>query len=103
MAEHALSPHARPAVRQAFLAATAPTTPAMATADFEMVRATDLSERLADVTCPIIWLDGADDAIVPPALHDGRRGDVVTVPAAGHLLPIEAPAAVAETIAAILG
>ena len=56
---------------------------------------------MADIACPITWLDGADDAIVPPALRDGRRGDVVTVPAAGHLLPIEAPAAIAELVAAL--
>ena len=100
LADHALSPRAKPALRQAFLAATSPTATEIAAADFEIVRDTDLGARLADVACPITWLDGADDAIVPPALREGRRGEVVTVPAAGHLLPIEAPAAIAELVGA---
>jgi len=101
LADHALSPRAKPAIRQAFLAATAPTATEIAAADFEIVRDTDLGDRIADIACPITWLDGADDAIVPPALREGRRGEVVTVPGAGHLLPIEAPAAVAEIVAAV--
>ena len=36
-----------------------------------------------------------------PEAREERRGEVVTVPAAGHLLPIEAPAAVAETVTAL--
>ena len=64
------------------------------------MRAADLTDRLAALACPITWLDGADDAIVPPALREGRRGEVMTVPAAGHLLPIEAPAAIAELVGA---
>jgi pimeloyl-ACP methyl ester carboxylesterase len=39
-----------------------------------------------------------DDRIVPPA--DGRKGEIVTVPDVGHLTPIEAPAAVANAVAA---
>ena len=101
LADHALSPHAKPAIRRAFLAAVAPTPPALAADDFEIVRATDLRERLPEVGCPITWLDGADDRIVPPALREGRPGQIVTVPGAGHLLPIEAPAAIAETAATL--
>jgi len=99
LADRALSPHAKPALRKAFLAVAAPTPTEIAAADFEIVLATDLRARMAEIACPIIWLDGADDAIVPPAAREGRRGEVVTVPAAGHLLPIEAPAAIAEIVA----
>ncbi len=101
LADHALSPRAKPIIRQGFLAAAAPTPAEIATADFEIVQATDLGPRLAEVACPITWLDGADDQIVPPALREGRRGEVVTLPGAGHLLPIEAPAAIAETVIAL--
>jgi pimeloyl-ACP methyl ester carboxylesterase len=100
LADHALSPRTKPVVRQAFLAATAPTSPEVAAADFEIVRATDLSARLASIPCPVTWLDGADDRIVPAAAREGRAGAIITVPDAGHLLPIEAPAAIAEVLAA---
>jgi pimeloyl-ACP methyl ester carboxylesterase len=99
LAERAFSPRGKPAIRQAFVAATAPTPTEIAAADFEIVRDTDLGARMAEIACPITWLDGADDAIVPLAAREGRRGEVVTVPAAGHLLPIEAPAAIAELVA----
>ena len=98
LADHALSPRAKPAIRQAFLAATAPTSPAVAAADFEIVRATDLGGRTGELAGPITWLDGADDRIVPLALRAGRRGEIVTVPDAGHLLPIEAPAEIARLV-----
>ena len=102
LADHALSPHAKPALRRGFLAAGAAAPPEVTRADFEIVRAADLTDRLAALACPITWLDGADDAIVPPALREGRRGEVMTVPAAGHLLPIEAPAAIAELVGATI-
>jgi pimeloyl-ACP methyl ester carboxylesterase len=101
LAEHALSPRAAPAVRRGFLASGDVTPPAVARADFDIVRATDVSARLAVIACPVTWLDGADDRIVAPA--SGRPGEIVTVPAAGHLLPIEAPGAVAEAIASAVG
>jgi pimeloyl-ACP methyl ester carboxylesterase len=98
LADRALSPRAKPALRKAFLAVAAPTPSEVAAADFEIVLATDLGARMAEVACPITWLDGADDAIVPPAAREGRRGEVVMVPSAGHLLPIEAPGAIAELV-----
>jgi pimeloyl-ACP methyl ester carboxylesterase len=101
LAEHALSPRAAPAVRRGFLASGDVTPPDVARADFDVVRATDMSARLAAIACPITWLDGADDRIVAAAGE--RPGEIITVPAAGHLLPIEAPGAVAEAIARAVG
>jgi pimeloyl-ACP methyl ester carboxylesterase len=101
LAAHALSPHAKPAIRRGFLAAGDVTPAAVTRADFDIVGGADVSARLGGLTCPITWLDGADDRIVPAA--DGRRGEIVTLPAVGHLTPIEAPAAVAEAVAAALG
>jgi len=100
LAEHGLSPQAKPALRRGFLAAGAAAPPEVTRADFELVRTADLTDRLAALACPLTWLDGADDTIVPPALREGRRGEVMTVPAAGHLLPIEAPAAIAALVGA---
>ena len=98
LADHGLSPQAKPAVRRGFLAAGAAAPPDVTRADFEIVRGTDLHPRLEKIACPLTWLDGADDAIVFHACRDGRPGSVVSIPAAGHLLPIEAPAAIAEAI-----
>jgi len=102
LADRSLSPRVKPAIRRGFLAAgvcRASASPEVARADFEIVLGADLTDdRLATITCPIVWLDGADDAMVPRGCRDGRRGSVVTVPDAGHLLPIEAPAAIAEAV-----
>jgi pimeloyl-ACP methyl ester carboxylesterase len=100
MAEHALSPRAKPAVRRAFAGAGVVTPAAVTLADFEAVRSTDLGDRVRSLTCPVLWLDGADDEIVAPA--DGRPGEVRRLEGVGHLVPIEAPAAVAEGVAGVL-
>jgi pimeloyl-ACP methyl ester carboxylesterase len=100
LAEHALSPKAKPAVRRGFLAAGEATPADVTRADFDIVRTTDLGARLAALACPAIWLDGADDRIVP-AVAD-RKGEIVTLADVGHLIPIEAPAAVADAVAATL-
>jgi pimeloyl-ACP methyl ester carboxylesterase len=98
IADHGLSPSAKPAVRRGFLAAGELAPPEITRADFEIVAAADLTDRLTSIVCPLTWLDGADDRIVPAASRGERRGEIVTIPAAGHLLPIEAPAAIAESI-----
>src|SRR5262245_28183076 len=97
MAEHGLSPAAKPAVRRGFVAAGIVTSRETTLADFQAVRATDLGARVQALTCPTVWLDGADDGIVtrpPPP----RPGEVRTLPSVGHLVPIEAPAAVAGAV-----
>jgi pimeloyl-ACP methyl ester carboxylesterase len=99
MAEHGLSPSARPAVRRGFVAAGVVTPADVTLADFEAVRAADLGDRVRSLTCPVVWLDGADDRIAPPT--EGRPGEVRTLPGVGHLVPIEAPGAVAEAVAAV--
>jgi pimeloyl-ACP methyl ester carboxylesterase len=98
LAEHGLSPRAKPAIRRSFIAAGLVTAPEVMLADFEAVRAADLGGRVKNVTCPIVWLDGADDRIVTPP-GTGRPGEVRTVPGVGHFVPIEAPAAVAAAVA----
>ncbi|MFN8473054.1 MAG: alpha/beta fold hydrolase [Anaerolineae bacterium] len=58
----------------------------------------DSTPTLATITVPTLILVGAEDTLAPPSVHEemgaaiaGSR--VVTVPAAGHLSPMEAPAA----------
>ena len=101
LAENALSPRARPGVRRGFIAAGEATPLEVTRADFDILRGADVSARIGALACPVTWLDGADDRIVPAA--DGRAGEIVTLPAVGHLTPIEAPAAVASAVAAALG
>jgi pimeloyl-ACP methyl ester carboxylesterase len=102
LAEHGLSPAARPAVRRGFVAAGVVTPRDTTLADYEALRGAgaDVGARLADLRCPVVWIDGADDRIVPPAA--GRPGEVRTLPGVGHLIPIEAPGAVAQIVTELL-
>jgi pimeloyl-ACP methyl ester carboxylesterase len=100
LADHALSPRAKPGVRRGFLAAGPVVPPEVARADYDIVAATDLRDRVAKLTCPVTWIDGADDHMSPAT--DGRPGEIVTVPDAGHLVPIEAPAVIADVVRAMI-
>jgi pimeloyl-ACP methyl ester carboxylesterase len=99
MAEHGLSPRVKPAVRRGFVAAGVITPAEVTLADFEAVRATDLTARLAALSCPVVWLDGADDGIAPAM--EGRPGEVRRLEGVGHIVPVEAPGAVAEAVASL--
>jgi len=101
LAQHGLSPAAKPAIRRGFLAAGVATNAETMLADFEAVRAADVGPRLAELRCPIVWLDGADDRLVPPVA--GRPGEVRTLAGVGHLIPIEAPGAIAEAVGGLVG
>ncbi|KID29831.1 putative hydrolase or acyltransferase of alpha/beta superfamily [Prauserella sp. Am3] len=62
---------------------------------------TDAVPRLADVTVPTLVLGGTADALCPPAFHttiaDAVPGaELHLLPGAGHLLPVERPAEVAD-------
>ena len=62
---------------------------------------------LGQIACPTLVMTGELDAWSPPAQHAaiaGRIADssLVIVPGAGHMLPLEAPEAVNQTIAAWL-
>ena len=72
LAEHALSPRAKPAIRRGFLAAGDVTPADVTRADFAIVRDTDLGARIGALACPVTWLDGADDRIVSPRGRTGR-------------------------------
>ena len=100
LAERALSPSAKPGLRRAFAAAGMAAPRATTLADYAAIAACDLTTRVKTLACPTTWLHGADDRIVPPpgAEAIGAHHTVVVVPGAGHILPLEAPAAVAEII-----
>ena len=68
----------------------------------------DLTALVCGVTCPTVVLSGDHDAAIPTEVVErevvGRlpRAELVRVPGAGHLLPLEAPAAVADAIRQML-
>jgi pimeloyl-ACP methyl ester carboxylesterase len=107
LAERAFSASAKPALRRAFVAAGVVAPQEVTRADFQALDATgaDLRARLGQISCPVIWLDGADDTIVSDTDRIGRTdlvGSCRTLAGVGHLIPIEAPAEVAheaETLA----
>jgi pimeloyl-ACP methyl ester carboxylesterase len=86
-------------VRRGFVAAGLVAAPEVMLADFEAVGAADLRERVGGLRCPALWLDGADDAIVGD--RGERPGQVHRLEGVGHLVPIEAPEAVANGVAAL--
>jgi len=98
LAERALSPSAKPGLRQAFAAAGVAAPRETTLADYAAIATCDLTDRVKTLTCPTTWLHGADDRIVPPpgAEIAGALHTVVVLPGAGHILPVEAPANVAE-------
>lgn len=62
---------------------------------------------LRRIACPTLVMTGALDAWSPPAQHEAIAAGIVDssltiVPGAGHMLPLEAPAAVNQAIAAWL-
>jgi pimeloyl-ACP methyl ester carboxylesterase len=93
LAERGLSASAKPALRRAFVAAGVVAPQAVTRADFQAIDGVDLGPRLAQVRCPMVWLDGADDAIVGE--RGDRPGSVTNLAGVGHLVPVEAAAAVA--------
>lgn len=67
----------------------------------------DLRPLLPALRCPVVVVSGDGDALAPPDAHEeiaslvpGAR--LVTVPGAGHLLPLEAPAEVTASLRALL-
>ncbi|HEY2904078.1 MAG TPA: alpha/beta fold hydrolase [Polyangia bacterium] len=98
LAEHGLSPAAKPALRRAFAAAGVAAPKETTLADYAAIAACDLTERLNGLSCPTTWLHGADDRIVPPPAAEilGPGQTVIVFPDAGHILPVETPASIAD-------
>jgi 3-oxoadipate enol-lactonase / 4-carboxymuconolactone decarboxylase len=68
----------------------------------------DVSDRLADIATPVLAIAGADDVPTPPEslqrIASGvKAGRLEVLDGVGHLAPAEAPARVAELIAAHCG
>lgn len=69
---------------------------------------TDVRSALGSITAPALVVGGTRDALCPPEFHreiaDQFAGaELHVVPDAGHLLPLEAPAAVAALVNRLIG
>lgn len=63
-------------------------------------------DALSRLTCPVLLMAGKEDALCPPEWHRRWQGLMpqaqLHIEPAGHMLPLEAPRALADTIAAWL-
>lgn len=75
----------------------------VAAALLAMAARPDATPNLPSLTCPSLWLCGNEDSITPPAeMHAAARlaptAQFIEVAAAGHMAPLEQPAAVNAAI-----
>ena len=84
------------------------TLPAVAAADALAMRdRPDSVADLATITVPVLWLQGEEDALMPPDSVRGSAESIpgatfMTIPGGGHLAPMENPEATNAAIAAFL-
>ena len=66
----------------------------------------DRVSALAGITCPVLLMGGSEDALCPPEWHRRWHGllahSQLFIEPAGHMVPLEAPLALAEKLAAWL-
>ena len=79
----------------------------IAAAQRGMARRPDVTERLAEIDVPALLLCGVDDVISPPAEMRAMaarmpRAELVEIPDAGHMAPVENPQAVAVALRSFL-
>ena len=68
----------------------------------------DMSEPMQHFKKPVLLVCGKEDTITPPAVMESMeeilsRGQLVIVPEAGHLVPLEAPTVFHEAVLSFLG
>lgn len=101
----AFGPGASQAVKDAYAQASAATPPEAALADWLACDAFDVRARLSEVRIPTLLVHGSEDALTPArfqalladALPNAQR---IELPGVGHMLPWEAPEALAATVRA---
>ena len=81
--------------------------PEVALKDFTACDTFDVMARLAEISLPVLVLSGNDDTTTPPKyaafLAEHIAGaELVTIPNAAHLAPLEQPRAVNEAVTAFL-
>lgn len=81
--------------------------PAVCLQDFHACDRFDVMGRLTEIKLPVLIVNGADDPLTPPKYSDYLEQQIakahrVTVPDAGHMVPVEQPEAVNTGIAAFV-
>ena len=79
----------------------------IATAQLAMAARGDTAHVLRALHCPVIGIVGAEDELTPPAtmraeIDTCKSGKTYVIPNAGHLPPLENPAAFATAVSAVL-
>ncbi|NJP06558.1 MAG: alpha/beta hydrolase [Chloroflexaceae bacterium] len=105
--ERAYSAHSPPQLREQGRKAFLQTDPAVFAADLRACNAYDARDQLANIHCPTLIIGGDDDGITPPkfsrTLYQGIAGaSIRMIPQAGHMLMLEQPVQVNETMSAWL-
>lgn len=85
--------------------AAAACAPAVAAGDFKACDRFDVMGRLDRIATPVLVISAADDQLTPPKYADFLAAGIagsrrVHIPDAGHLVPIEKPAAVNQALQA---
>lgn len=98
---------APPDTLAAFARELVATAPGVLHGDFAACDRFDVMDRVAEIRCPALVLCGDEDRLTPPkyARYLAERlggARLVVVPGAGHMLPLERPAACADALAAWL-
>jgi pimeloyl-ACP methyl ester carboxylesterase len=107
LAAWALGPGASAALRGDLCQALLATGPEVTHGDFTACDAFDASARLGDLRRPALILCGAEDRLTPRRLSRSLAdalpaARLEVIPGAGHMLPLEAPAAVASALDSML-
>jgi pimeloyl-ACP methyl ester carboxylesterase len=71
--------------------------------DLLAMQAFDLIERLAEISAPTLVVAGKDDRLTPPSYAHALAGNIrnatlAVIPEAGHMLPLEKPAALRQSL-----
>ncbi len=89
-------------------ALTAACSPATTAADYRACDRFDVMDRLGEIHLPVLVIGGADDGLTPVKYADYLARHInaaqrVIIPRAGHLAPVEQPAAVSDAIRDFVG
>lgn len=105
--DFAFGPDTPAATTTAYQAMTRSTPPATTAADWHACHAFDVRDRLADISVPVLVVHGSLDRLTVPRFQAWLADQLpdcvrVELPGVGHMLPWEAPDALANTVMAWL-
>ena len=105
--QFAVSPKTDPALFQPILDDNLKCPPDVTFGDFQACDGFDVRERLQEIRAQVLVVSGADDLLTPPKYGRYLAEHIpgaqwVTIPEAGHLLPVEKPAELNQALSAFL-